>query len=103
MEVGLWKDYLVFAQLYGIADKVAQQFQKLYPADFDKFVQSYGMNNSVLFSSIYYSTSVSSGAYNSAFSAKSSAEASRRSSGHGGGASISFGGGFSGGGHGGSR
>ena len=30
-EVGLWKDYLVFAQLFGIADKVAQQFQRLYP------------------------------------------------------------------------
>ena len=42
VEVGLWKDYLVFAQLYGIADKVAEQFQKLYPKEFQELSQSVG-------------------------------------------------------------
>ena len=38
-EVRLWKDYLVFAQLFGVADKVAENLQKLYPKQFDEFVQ----------------------------------------------------------------
>ena len=31
MEVKLWKEYLMFAQLFGIADEVADQFAKFYP------------------------------------------------------------------------
>jgi hypothetical protein len=30
-EVHIWEEYLIFAQLLGIADKVAEQFSKLYP------------------------------------------------------------------------
>lgn len=30
-EVHIWQEYLIFAQLLGIADKVAEQFSKLYP------------------------------------------------------------------------
>ncbi|MBE6157884.1 MAG: DUF2207 domain-containing protein [Firmicutes bacterium] len=30
-EVHVWEDYLIFAQLLGIADKVSEQFSKLYP------------------------------------------------------------------------
>lgn len=30
-EVHLWEDYLIYAQLLGIADKVEEQFSKLYP------------------------------------------------------------------------
>lgn len=30
-EVHLWEEYLIFAQLLGIADKVEEQFSKLYP------------------------------------------------------------------------
>lgn len=31
IEVHLWEEYLIFAQLLGIADKVEEQFSKLYP------------------------------------------------------------------------
>ena len=31
IEVKLWEDYLIFAQILGIADKVSEQFSKLYP------------------------------------------------------------------------
>ena len=34
--VELWEDYLIFAQLFGIADKVMTQFQQLYPDYFDQ-------------------------------------------------------------------
>lgn len=30
-EVHIWEDYLIFAQLLGIADKVEEQFSKIYP------------------------------------------------------------------------
>ena len=30
-EVHIWEEYLIFAQLLGIADKVEEQFSKLYP------------------------------------------------------------------------
>ena len=31
IEVKLWKEYLIYAQMFGIADKVASQFKFLYP------------------------------------------------------------------------
>ena len=31
-EVHIWEEYLIFAQLLGIADKVEKQFSKLYPS-----------------------------------------------------------------------
>ena len=31
IEVHLFEDYLIYAQLFGIAKKVADQFKKLYP------------------------------------------------------------------------
>lgn len=31
IEVKLWKDYLIFAQIFGMADSVAKAFEKLYP------------------------------------------------------------------------
>ena len=30
-EVHIWEEYLIYAQLLGIADKVEEQFSKLYP------------------------------------------------------------------------
>ena len=45
-EVGLWKDYLVYAQLFGVADKVAGNLKKLFPAQFEEFVrQTYALPN----------------------------------------------------------
>ena len=31
IEVMLWEEYLMYAQIFGVADKVAKQFKKLYP------------------------------------------------------------------------
>ena len=31
IEVHVWNEYLMFAELLGIADKVKEQFSKLYP------------------------------------------------------------------------
>ena len=31
IEVKMWDEYLIFAQIFGIADKVSKQFKKLYP------------------------------------------------------------------------
>ena len=31
IEVKAWKEYLIFAQLLGMADEVSKQFKKLYP------------------------------------------------------------------------
>ena len=31
IEVNIWEYYLIYAQILGIADKVAKQFKKLYP------------------------------------------------------------------------
>ena len=31
-EVHMWEEYLIYAQLLGIADKVEEQFSKLYPS-----------------------------------------------------------------------
>lgn len=39
IEVHIWEDYLVFAQLLGIADKVREQFSKVYP-NFDEISRS---------------------------------------------------------------
>ena len=102
-DVSLWKDYLIYAQLFGIADKVAKQFKKLYPEGFAQFAQNHGMNDVLFMNTINYSRLVTAHAYSKALSRKIAAEQRQRSSGHGGSSSIGFGGGFSGGGHGGSR
>lgn len=31
IEVKLWKEYLIYAQMFGLADKIAEHFNKLYP------------------------------------------------------------------------
>ncbi|MEE3385803.1 MAG: hypothetical protein VZR36_12060, partial [Prevotella sp.] len=35
-ELSLWREYMVYAQLFGIADKVSQNFREAYP-DFLQF------------------------------------------------------------------
>lgn len=92
IEVKAWKDYLIFAQMLGMASKVADQFKKMYP---DVITDEY-MNDFIF---IY---SISNDGIKSASAAKSRAE--NYNSGGGG---ISFGGGgsgsFGGGGGGGFR
>ena len=94
IEVALWKDYLVLAALFGIADKVAKEFEKLYPAQFTQFAQSAGFKNvSTLYNTLGISHDISASAMRQALSEKaahevrtssSSSGSSYRSSGGGG-------------------
>ena len=97
VEVGLWKDYLVFAQLYGIADKVAEQFQKLYPKEFQELSQSVGVDPTVMQRTIHMNNMTTTSAMNRAVG-KYQAGSIKGTGGH---TSFGGGGGFSGGGFGG--
>ncbi len=102
--VKLWKFYMVYAQMLGIADKVAKNFERLYPEEFREYTSGFGMGPGMS----YYVLLNTSNRYTHSFynTAKAKADAvaaaERRSS--GGGGSGSFGGGHSfggGGSHGG--
>ena len=93
IEVHLWNEYLMFAELLGVADKVREQFGKLYP-DLTEQLANFKVADSI-------ATAVSAGysiGYNRSVS--SSYSGSSRSSG-GGGHSYSSGGHSSSGSHGG--
>ena len=96
-EVGLWKSYLIYGQIFGIASKVAQEFKKLYPAEFAALEQSVG---TPLSRNIIVLDSMSRNSYGGAYTKLNSYKAGSYK---GGGGHISFGGGggFSGGGFGG--
>ena len=100
-EVTLWKDYLVFAQLYGIADEVTEQLKKLYPADFDQFAQQYNSDASMLSTFINLNRLMTYNSIMNATNAREAAQFSGRVSGGGGFSSLGGGGGFHGGGFGG--
>ncbi len=94
LEVHLWDEYLMFAYLFGIADKVAKQLKNLYPEVLnDPYNDSYFDYNTILFIDNLSTRSVSA-----ATSARSAAESY---SGGGGGFSSGGGGGGSFGGGGG--
>ena len=111
IEVTLWRDYLVLAALFGIADKVAKEFEKLYPAEFSQFTQNAGMSSSTFFNTLYCSNDVSAASMRQALAEKaaqavkssggSSSGGSYRSSGGGGHFSSGGGGHSFGGSHGG--
>ena len=104
IEVTLWEDYLVFAALFGIADKVAKQFEKLYPAQFREFTDSAGMHGISLNTLMNVSHDLSAGAMRNAAVEKSShtiSSSGGRSSGGGGHFSHGGGGHSFGGSHGG--
>lgn len=90
IEVHLWKEYLMFAQIFGIADKVAKQFKNLYP----DVITDMDYTDVIFVNHIsYYGTS-------QAISARSAAESYNSGGGgfsSGGGGGGSFGGGFGGG------
>ncbi|MEE3343515.1 MAG: DUF2207 domain-containing protein [Bacilli bacterium] len=96
IEVKLWDEYLMFAQIFGIADEVASQFKKLYPEviqDMDK----YGFD----YSDIVFMHSISSDGIRSASAAQRAAQSYSSGGGgfsSGGGGGGSFGGGGGGGG-----
>lgn len=96
IEVKLWEDYLIFASVLGIADKVQKQLGEMCPA----FDQQSNLDT------VYTMHMVHMFAYNSMRASQAAAAAAQaaRSGGHGGGASFGGGGGgFSGGGGGGVR
>ena len=94
-EVRLWKEYLVYAQLFGIADKVAEQFKKLYPAQFEEVARNTGIDPTTLYYTMRWTNSMSTKAFTNAVTKAGSIN------GTGGHASFGGGGGFSGGGFGG--
>ena len=99
METILWKEYLIYAQLFGIADKVSKQMAKLFPAEMEQFTQSIGTDHTTFMRALTYNSSMTSSAVLNALSKASGG--SSWSSGGGGRSSYGGGGGFSGGGHGG--
>lgn len=91
IEIGLWKEYLVYASLFGVAEKVAKELKDISPQRFDEVMPyDYRTMHQVLFLSNTLSRSITN-ARNSNGSA----------GGFGGRSSFGGGGGFSGGGFGG--
>lgn len=91
IEVMLWEEYLMYAQIFGVADKVAKQFKKLYP----EVITDYSYDSVIFVNSISHASMVS------ATTAKSRAESYSSGGGgfsSGGGGGGSFGGGGGGGG-----
>ena len=102
-EVALWREYLIFASLFGIADKVAKELKDIDPVVFEK---AYTMNYVDMSRVIYLTNSYSNVLTRHAVSHVSSSGGSLGGfsrSGGGGHSSFGGGGGFSGGGHSGVR
>ena len=97
-EVQLWDEYLVFAQLFGIADKVAEQFNALYPDYFINMANDLGgLSTYDTMVALHISRSFARAGY-SGYRAGYTAAHTSSYSGGGGGFSGGGGGGFSGGG-----
>ena len=109
IEAGLWKEYMVYAALFGIADKVAKQLKDIDPKFFERtFSYDYKTFSNVLTSSQSFSryignaiTHASMPVYYSGGGSSSGGSYSGSRGGYGGHTSRSGGGGFSGGGRGG--
>ena len=95
VEVRLWKEYLVYAQLFGIADQVAKEFKKLYPAQFEEVARNTGLDSTTLYYTMLWTNNMTTRAYTNAVTKAGNIN------GTGGHASFGGGGGFSGGGFGG--
>lgn len=88
IEVHLWEEYLMFAQIFGIAEKVAKEFKKLYP---DVITDEY-------YDNVIFIHNISYAGVQAASSARSAAESYSAGGGgfsSGGGGGGSFGGGGS--------
>lgn len=93
LEVHLWNEYLTFAYLFGIADKVTKQLKNLYP----EVVQCMS-NNNIDYGMLLYINHISTSSVNAASTAKAKAEGYSAGGGgfsSGGGGGGSFGGGGS--------
>lgn len=97
-EVGLWQDYMVYAALFGIADKVAKELKDINPQAFEEVVvYDYPMMNDVIRMTNNMARSIT----NARYVQPSTGTASSSWGGFGGHSSFGGGGGFYGGGHGG--
>ena len=96
MEVKLWDEYLMFAYLFGIADKVAKQLKDMYPEVIEQM-----QRDNFDYDTLLLVNRISTRSVSAATSARSAAES--YSSGGGGFSSGGGGGGSFGGGGGGSR
>ena len=96
MEVKLWDEYLMFAYLFGIADKVAKQLKDMYPEVIEQM-----QNQNFDYDTLVFVNHISMRSVSAATSARRAAES--YSSGGGGFSSGGGGGGSFGGGGGGSR
>lgn len=94
IEVKLWDEYLMFAYIFGIADKVAKQLKNLYPEIIEEYNYDYD--------TLIFINNISISSVKAASNARSAAQ---NYSAGGGGFSVGGGGGgsFGGGGGGGSR
>ena len=98
VEVGLWKDYLVYAALYGIADKVAAELKDIDPRVFEQVMAyDYTMFNDL----VRMTNSLGRSITNARYAPQAYSGPRGGFGGFGGGTSFGGGGGFSGGGHGG--
>lgn len=97
LEGVIWENLLVYATLFGLADKVLSELKRVYP---DKIIDLDDYEKTVIISTAYYSAM-----YNSSPLIRKSLDAARyavmAAEGFGGATSIDGGGGFSGGGGGG--
>ena len=99
IEVKLWDEYLMFAQIFGMADEVADQFKKLYPEVIEAMNTQNFDYSDLVFIRTLSNTGISTAAAKSAAVARASSYSGGGggfSSGGGGGGS--FGGGGGGGG-----
>lgn len=96
IEVKLWKEYLMYAQIFGIANKVAKQFERLYPEVIEQLSsEGFTISDMVLLNTL------SNNVVSAASVARSRAESYSSGGGgfsSGGGGGGSFGGGGSAGG-----
>ncbi|NLL63784.1 MAG: DUF2207 domain-containing protein [Ruminococcaceae bacterium] len=93
-EITLWKDYLVFAGLFGIAKEVAKQLEELNPNILKEFQSDVG-------SDISFYNVIRMADIMSSTTSRAADAGQKAASGGGGGSSSGGGGGFSGGGSGG--
>lgn len=94
-EAVLWDDYIVFAALFGVAEKVAKELKEINPALYEQLEAT---DPITLHNVMYMSDNLSRAITRTTADYKAS---QARSSGGGGHSSFGGGGGFSGGGHGG--
>jgi len=102
-EVHLWDDYLVFASLFGIADKVSDELRQLCPEYFVNPQNGADINALDVYVMMRMINVISYAGASGASAGHSAAQAAQASAGSGGFSSFGGGGGFSGGGSGGGR